>query len=277
MPSVELHKFSKPTMWRKMAMVNWGRPSDPQVYARTEVDMTRALAYVQTETRQSGIKITPIVLAIRAVALGFRKHPEANALVRWNRVYQRKRVHVFCNVAIPGKKLDLSGVLVRDADTKGPAEIARELEEAVRRVRRGEDKELAKTRRTLDRIPALVYRIAIRLIGFFQYTLNLNLGFLGLPQDPFGGALVSGVGFLGMSEGFAPLSPITRAPLVISVGRVEDRPVVHGGQIVARPMLVLCATFDHRVMDGLMAGKLAKSVVRYLSDPARHEEREAAR
>ena len=71
--------------------------------------------------------------------------------------------------------------------------------------------------------------------------------------------------------------PITRAPLVISVGRVEDRPVVRGGQIVARPMLVLCATFDHRVMDGLMAGKLAKSVVRYLSDPARYEEREAAR
>lgn len=277
MPSVELHKFSKPTMWRKMAMINWGRPSDPQVHARSEVDMTQALACIETETQRAGIKITPTVLAIRAVALAFRKHPEANALVRWNRVYQRKRVHIFCNVAIPGKKLDLSGVLVRDADTKGPAEIAKELDEAVRRVRRGDDKELAKTRQVLDRIPTFACRIIIRLIGLFQYTLNLNLGFLGLPQDPFGGALVTSVGFLGMSEGFAPLSPITRAPLVISVGRVEDRPVVRAGQVVACPMLVLCATFDHRVMDGLMAGKLAKFVVRYLSDPARREEREAAR
>jgi len=277
MPSVELHKYGKPNMWRKMALANWNRPGDPQVYARTEVEMTNALAYMNSEAELGGVKITPTVLVIRAVALGFREYPDANAIVRWNRVYLRKRIHVFCNVAIPGKKLDLSGVVVRDADQKSPRQIAGELAEAVKRVRRGQDEEFARTRRLLDKIPAFVYRMVIRLIDFFQYTLNVDLRFLGLPQDPFGGALVTSVGFLGMAEGFAPLSPVTRAPLVVSVGRVEDRPVVRDGNIVARPMLVLCATFDHRVMDGLMAGKLAKFVVRYLSDPAEQERRETAK
>jgi len=272
MPSVELHRYSKPSMWRKMAMINWGRPSEPQVYARLEVEMTKALAYARGEAERSGVSITPTALVIRALALCFRKHPDANAIVRWGRVYLRKRVHIFCNVAIPGKKADLSGVCVRDADTKTPAQIANELEEAVKRVRRGEDQELAKTRRVLDRIPSFVYRVVLRLIDFIQYGLNVNLGFLGLPQDPFGGALVSSIGFLGMSEGYSPLSPITRAPVVILVGKTEDRPVVRDGNVVVRPTCVLCATLDHRVMDGLLARKLAKFVVHYLSDPARGEE-----
>jgi pyruvate dehydrogenase E2 component (dihydrolipoamide acetyltransferase) len=277
MPSVELHKYSRPSMWRKMAQVNWRPPGDPQIYARTDVEMTNALAYMESEGERHGVNITPSVLAIRAVALGYRKNPDANALVRWRRVYRRKRIHIFCNVAIPGKNPDLSGVLVRDAEGKTPAAIALELSEAVRRARRGEDKELARTRRVLDRIPNALYRPVLGAIGFLQYTLNVNLSFLGLPQDPFGGALVTSVGFLGMSEGFAPLSPITRAPLVLSVGRVEDRPMAVEGRVEVRPMLSLCATLDHRVLDGLAAGKLAKSVVRYLADPAGRERAEAER
>lgn len=272
MPNIELHKYRKPSMWRKIALATWDRPSDPQTFARVEVEMTNALAYMEAETEHVGVRVTPTVLAIRATALGLAANPDANAIVRWNRVYLRKRVNIFCNVAIPGKKMDLSGVVVRDADQKTPGQIAQELNEAVKRIRRGEDEQLARTRRSLDRIPAFAFRTALRLMNFFRYTLNLKLGLLGFPEDPFGGAQVTSIGFLGMSEGFAPLPPITRVPLVLSVGRVEDKAVVRDGNVVARPMLVLSATFDHRVMDGLMAGKLAKSVVRYLSDPAKHEQ-----
>jgi pyruvate/2-oxoglutarate dehydrogenase complex dihydrolipoamide acyltransferase (E2) component len=40
---------------------------------------------------------------------------------------------------------------------------------------------------------------------------------------------------------------------------------------------ILCAAFDHRVMDGLLAAKLAKFAARYLADPAKFEQRAAAR
>jgi len=43
------------------------------------------------------------------------------------------------------------------------------------------------------------------------------------------------------------------------------------GAVVIRPICVLCATFDHRIMDGLMAGKLAKFVGRYLGNPQEYE------
>lgn len=269
MPNVELHKYSRPSMWRRMSLVNWRHPADPQVYARTEVDMTNALEYAQKESQRGDVTITPTHLVIRAVALCLKKYPDTNAIIRWNRVYTREQINIFCHVAIPGEKPDLSGVIVRDADTKNLAEIARELREKVNEARRGADKDFAKTRRMLDRIPGVLFPMFLRIVSFWQYTLNLTLP--GMPRDPFGGALVTSVGSLGISEAFAPLSPITRAPMVVSVGKVEDRPVVRDGAVVVRPMCVLCATFDHRIMDGLMAGKLAKFAGRYLADPEKYE------
>ena len=32
--------------------------------------------------------------------------------------------------------------------------------------------------------------------------------------------------------------------------RIEERPVVRGGQIVARPMMYLALSYDHRIVDG---------------------------
>ena len=267
MGNVELNRYSRPAMFRRMALVSWARPSDPQVYARAEVDVGKALEFARQESERAGVQVTLAHLVLRAVALALREFPEANALVRWNRIYTRKRVHMFFHVALPGKKPDLSGVIVRDADAKAPAQIAQELREKIKAVRSGADGEIARTQRMLDRIPSCLYRPLLRAIGFLQYTLNLDLSRLGMPRDPFGGAAVTSIGSFGISEAFAPLPPITRIPLLVSVGKVEPRPVVRDGAIVIRPVCVLCATFDHRIMDGYLAGKLAKFVTRYLADP----------
>ena len=277
MPNVELHRYSRPAMWRRMALAAWPHPADPQVYARLEVDMAGALDYARDESERSGVRIVPLHLVTRAVGLALRRYPDTNALVRCRRVYARKRVHVFCQVAIPGRQSDLSGAILRDVDTKGPAQIAREISDKARQIRRGEDPDLSKARRLLNKSPTLLYRMILKTLDFLQYTLNLDLGLLGLPRDPFGGAMVTSVGSLGMPEAFAPLVPRTRVPLIVSVGKVEDRPAVRDGQLTIRPMCTLCATFDHRVMDGLLAAKLGKFVTAYLADPGKHEEKQNAR
>jgi pyruvate dehydrogenase E2 component (dihydrolipoamide acetyltransferase) len=235
--------------------------------------MSKALEYARQVSEQAGVTITPTHLVLRCVGLCLREFPQANATVRRNRVYQRKRADVFCHVAVPGKKPDLSGLVLRDVDCKPLAEIARELQDRVRAVRRGADPELARTRRMLHRTPSLLYRPMLRLIDFFHGTLNWNLRWLGIPQDPFGGVLVTSVGSLGISEAFAPLSPISRTPAVIAIGKVEDKPVARDGRVVIRPVCVLCGTFDHRVMDGYLLGKMAKFVTRYFADPQAVEKR----
>jgi pyruvate dehydrogenase E2 component (dihydrolipoamide acetyltransferase) len=271
MPNVELQPYSRPSMWRRMSFANWADPVDPQVYGRLELDMSNAIRFAEQESARTGAKVTPTHLVVRAVALALARHPDANALIRWRRVYRRTHVDVFCQVAIPGEKPDLSGTVLRDADRKPPGELALELQNKAAEVRTGKDKEMVKTRRTLDLLPSLISRAILSFVAFLTYTLNLNLRLFGIPRDPFGGAMVSSIGSLGIPEGWPPLVPMSSTPLLIAVGRIEDKPVVREGpsgkEIVIRPMCVLSCTFDHRVMDGFLGGKLSRFVEEYFADP----------
>jgi pyruvate dehydrogenase E2 component (dihydrolipoamide acetyltransferase) len=56
-------------------------------------------------------------------------------------------------------------------------------------------------------------------------------------------------------------------PIYILVGAVRDQPKVEDGAVVIRPHLTITATIDHRFIDGVQLGVLAKVVRRYLEDP----------
>ena len=55
----------------------------------------------------------------------------------------------------------------------------------------------------------------------------------------------------------------------VLVPQVKDRVWVEEGEIVVRPTLKLCATFDHRVIDGVQASRLSHEIKTLLGDPGR--------
>lgn len=65
-------------------------------------------------------------------------------------------------------------------------------------------------------------------------------------------------------------TPIINYPeaAILGVHRATERPVVRHGQIVARLMMNLSITFDHRVADGVTAAKFCLDVVKLLEHPA---------
>ena len=66
-------------------------------------------------------------------------------------------------------------------------------------------------------------------------------------------------------------TPILNAPQsgILGMHRIEERPVVRGGQIVARPMMYLALSYDHRVIDGKEAVTFMVRVKENLEDPQR--------
>lgn len=66
-------------------------------------------------------------------------------------------------------------------------------------------------------------------------------------------------------------TPILNAPQsgILGMHRIEERPVVRDGQIVARPMMYLALTYDHRIIDGREAVTFLVRVKEYLEDPQR--------
>ena len=271
MPNIPLQPYRRPSMWRRMSFANWKNPTDPQVYGRLEIDMKKAFEYLKIESDRYGIRITPTHLAVRAVALALAKYAESNAIIRLRRAYLRRNVDVFCQVAIPGDKPDLSGTVIREADKLGIAGIASTLSTQAEEVREGRDGAVARARRNLDILPGFMYRPVLGFLSLIQYTLNINPKFMGLPRDPFGGAMVTSVGSLGIPEGWAPLVPMSKTPIVICVGEINDKAVAVNGTVEVRPVCVYNAVFDHRIMDGFLAGKITTFIRDYLKDPAAAE------
>jgi 2-oxoglutarate dehydrogenase E2 component (dihydrolipoamide succinyltransferase) len=66
-------------------------------------------------------------------------------------------------------------------------------------------------------------------------------------------------------------TPIINPPqsAVLGLHRIEERPVVRGGQIVARPMMYLALSYDHRIIDGREAVTALKTIKEAIEDPTR--------
>jgi 2-oxoglutarate dehydrogenase E2 component (dihydrolipoamide succinyltransferase) len=66
-------------------------------------------------------------------------------------------------------------------------------------------------------------------------------------------------------------TPILNAPQsgILGMHRIEERPVVRDGQIVARPMMYLALSYDHRIVDGKEAVTFLVRVKEILEDPQR--------
>jgi 2-oxoglutarate dehydrogenase E2 component (dihydrolipoamide succinyltransferase) len=66
-------------------------------------------------------------------------------------------------------------------------------------------------------------------------------------------------------------TPILNAPQsgILGMHRIEDRAVVRNGQIVARPIMNLALSYDHRLVDGREAVTFLVRVKEFLEDPQR--------
>ena len=69
--------------------------------------------------------------------------------------------------------------------------------------------------------------------------------------------------------GIDAFTPIINPPesAILGVGRILKKPVVHDDEIIARSMLTLSLTFDHRVVDGAPAAQFLQTVSSYIQDP----------
>lgn len=256
--------------WRRLTAAAWKHPSDPQIFGDLEVDAEALRAYLADVRAATGVRVTVTHLVGKALAVALHEHPDLNRRIVGGRFVPRESVDIFFVVAAESAG-DLSGVKVRHADEKPVVEIARELSERAARIRGGDDSEYAASKRLLGATPLWLLRRALRFTAWLTSDHDVDLRRLGLPRQTFGSAMVTSVGMFGIRHAYGPLAPSYRIPFLALVSEIADRPVVRDGQVVARPVLAIMATLDHRYLDGAQAAALARSVTAYLEDPRAHE------
>jgi pyruvate/2-oxoglutarate dehydrogenase complex dihydrolipoamide acyltransferase (E2) component len=270
MPNLELVKKKDVSSFRKAALGTWRSVGDPSVYGTLEIRMDKAVEYIAAYRQATGKRLTVTHLLAKAAAAALSRMPDANSIIRFNRIYLRKVIAIFMQVVMTDEgesKADLSGATIYDVDKKSLGEIVDEVEERVAKVRARKDESLEKARSSLRLIPFLLMRAFLTLMGFLLYTLNLDLHALGMPKDGFGSLMITNIGSLGLDQAYVPLVPYSRVPILLAMGAVKDAPVVENGEIRVGKVMKVNATFDHRVIDGFHAAIMANTLHEYLEHP----------
>lgn len=265
--NVDLGPPLKASAWRKIAIGTWPNSGDPSVYGIVEFDATKMLDYIQKVQSRTGERITITHFVGKAIGTCFGKHPQLNCILRWGRLYPRKGVDIFFQVASDDSGKDLSGCVIRSTDKKSIAEIAREMKGRIKNIREKGDPEYKKSKDTMKLIPGMFVQYLLKFLGFILYTLNIWSPLVGSPRDPFGTAMITNVGSLGLDIALAPLVPYSRVPVLFAVATVKDTPVVKDGQVVIAPILRIGVTVDHRVIDGMHGSKMFKTMQAIFADP----------
>lgn len=261
--------LESPSTFRRIAAAMWDRPRDPTIYGYVDIDVTATLGFIDRFRAATGLRLTMTGVVSAAVARAFAAHPELNARVRFGgRLERRTAVDLVVSVATGGGG-DLSAARIDSADRLDLAGMTRALGAAVERTRAGDGRSYERSRALVRRLPWWAVRPALRLSDLAGNELGLDLPSLGMPRDPFGTAVITNVGMFGIDTAFAPFIPMSRCPLLLLITEVKERPWAAGGRVEARPVLRLCASFDHRIVDGYQAGLLARAITEAVTNPGR--------
>jgi pyruvate dehydrogenase E2 component (dihydrolipoamide acetyltransferase) len=270
MPQLDLVLKQDVSSFRKIAIGTWKTTYDPTVYGTLSVRMEKALEYIEKFREKHGVRLTVTHLVTKAVAEALRRCPDANAILRFNKIYLRKSVTISVLVVQTDQgdgKTDLTAAKIEHADTKSLLDMAREMQATIDKVRQRKDQNLEKSKGTIQKIPFRLMNFFMNLLGYLMYQLNLDLSFLGMPKDAFGSVTVTNIGSLGLDVAYVPLVPYSHVPIFVAPGAVKDEPVVEDGKVIPGKIMRINASFDHRFIDGAHAAVLAKTMRELLENP----------
>ncbi len=239
--------MKRQTLFRKLATSLWSDLGDPSVYGWVEVDVT--------DLKDSSCILAKIIQALgRTMSL----NPEMTTCLRWGRVHQRNDQVISVMVNIQNQNRDLSILNLDMKNDPSLTDIQEQIEKKSVLVRNRQDPHLGRLLSLARIIPHSLLRIFLKAYTSLIYEWNLRTEIFSIPQRPFGSVIVSNIGSLGLQKALLPLVPLTRACMMISVGKASPEVKFYNHEVCVRQIVHLGVTFDHRLFDGAHAAKMLK-------------------
>jgi len=205
--------------------------TSPHVTSFVEVDMTKVSDWIgmhkKSFLQRENIKLTFTPIIIDAIARAVRDYPQVNVSVDGTKIILHKNINVGMAVSLPGYNLIVP--VIKNADQKSIVGLVKNVTDLATRAR-------------INKL---------------------------IPDEISGGTIsLTNLGSFGTIMG----TPIINQPqtAIVAVGSIKKRPVVietpQGDSIAIRQMMYASITFDHRVIDGALAGLFLNRLTFYLEN-----------
>lgn len=243
------------SLFRKASFSLWGSPADPSVYGFVDWDVTDIPK-----------KIRNAVL-IKAIAHVVEKNPHLNSQLKFGQLVSRESIDISFMINIPSDKgNDLTFTTLKKVNQLNIQQILSEMNLRKELINSKSFDEIGTALKIIHLLPKSLGRFFLKLYGWLEFDLGVNMNFLKLPHKPFGSVIISNIGSLGLKRALIPLVPFTRACLMISMGRAEIEPKYINQELLPREIINLGITFDHRYFDGAEAAKMLRDFEYFLKN-----------
>jgi 2-oxoisovalerate dehydrogenase E2 component (dihydrolipoyl transacylase) len=205
--------------------------TSPHAWTIVEVDMTRLVrhrAKIKEEfKRREGLDLTYLPFMLQAVVEGLRRFPALNA--SWspdgNGIILKRDINLGVAIDVPD---GLVVPVIQRADEKSLVGLTRALNDLVNRARNK--------------------KLGLADVQGGTFTVNNPGGFGSIMSQPI---------INQPQAAIITMEAIVKRPVVLTDAEGNDN-------VVVRSMMNLCLSFDHRVVDGAVAGRFLQSVKHWL-------------
>lgn len=244
------------------------------------IDMTHALAYLDRLAELDGPKVSVQHLLSGVIGRTLHHHPAANARIVGRRIVPVDSVAAAMPVNLLGhageSTSELGMALVEQLERRSLRDIADATRGAVKEERAGRS-----ANPFVGAMKAMARRMPQRLLD--QALDTMDRGMQSLPiasqvYDQFpvttgltnpGAALSNLEGARFMGGAFSLPQKLLHVGTLWGVSMITQDVMVVKGEVAVRPVLPMLLIFDHRLIDGVAAGRMLQFVVCVLQDPAR--------
>ncbi len=225
------------------------------------------LAYIQKARERFHCDVTHALVASVGIALA--EQPRMNQFVVGRRLYKRK--HRQITFSMKRKKLDkkakLSAVKMELADGETFQELCERINAEINVERSDKKTYLDKELSLFNMVPRPVLNGAVSFLAWLDYHNLLPYGAFIKGDAMYTSTFIANLGSLGMGAAYHHLYEWGNCPLFLMFGKIEDRAVVVGGEVVVRKTMHLRWSYDERIDDGLSSSYGRAAVKRALENP----------
>lgn len=254
---------------RRIAIASYRPSRDGIIHGSMTLDCSNVVRYLDNLRATTGEHITITAFIGAVVGRAMDAEPTLNGRIHLGRFIPYDRVNIAFLVQM-NEGDNLAQVLVKDIDKLSPMEVFGELKSKALLLRTGKDENFEKSIKITGKLPTPILRRVLSIGSFV--TTGLGRPFAGQPPFPFGSAVITSVGMLGVDEAFIPPTPFLRVSLYVGIGAIRDMVFAENGQPVVKQGITITATLDHRFVDGFQAAGITRTVRKYFNNPELFDE-----
>jgi len=266
-------KFSsdnKNDISKKINYTSWSNPYDPQTYATLRLDITKIVPYLKEKSEQIKRHITPTIFTVKLMAIILKKYPEVYGYIKFGVYDTKDGVDICCLVQV-GDGKELANTTITNCDKKNFQQITDELVESVKLLRARKNKDQNFKMKIFKFIPTYITGPFTQIVSYLS-SIGVKFDALGLKKFEFGSCVITSIGGLGIEYSYAPIPPLTFAPLLLTLcSKYDVNKRDENGKIETKTYLRMNFTADYRFFNMKNSSQIFKDIHLFGEDPEKFE------